>query len=92
MNRYLDTRHLKYSRWYDRLPSGTLRLKRVSAAREEQFPRPYRVILARNGPTALVAALLKEAPTMRISEAWNKVKLMVNGTLDPISGSGYDPL
>ena len=75
-----DSRNLKYSLWYDEMPStGTLRLKRVSAEREKQFPREYRLILARRGPLALVTALRKNNAALTLADAWNHVKTMLNG-------------
>lgn len=77
-NSSLDTKHLKWSRWYDRMPAtGKLRMKRVSAAKEAQFPKQYREILASGNAAKLVKHLMVEKQ-LSLSDAWSTVKQMVN--------------
>ena len=74
-----DTKYLKWSRWYDEMPStGTLRLKRVSKKAEEQFPRKYRKMLAVEGPANVTKQLMLDY-NLGLSAAWEKLQTMVNG-------------
>lgn len=71
-------RHLKLDRWYDKTSTGTLRMKRVSAANETKFPRKWRVILSKEGASKTVKALMDSMPSTSLAEAWAKLKSMVN--------------
>ena len=71
-------RHLRWDLWFDRMETGALRRKRVSAEREKQFSLKYRKIYQERGPTALVIAMKTESD-LTLSDAWDKVKLAFNG-------------
>lgn len=70
-------RYLNMEAWYDRLPSGTLRMKRVSAADEARFPREWRELLRDKGPVACVKRLMRERGST-LAGAWEDLKRMVN--------------
>jgi hypothetical protein len=71
-------RHLNESAWFDRQPAtGTLRMKRVSAANETKFPRKYRLIYQREGAVKLVKAVMVDNKCS-LAEAWGIVKGMFN--------------
>ena len=70
-------KHLNKDPWMWKQPNGAFRLKRVSRARELQFPRPYRVILAREGAAKLCRHLMDEQG-LSLGAAWTRVKEMVN--------------
>ena len=72
-------RHLRVERWYDRMPTtGTLRMKRVSKTREEQFPLLYRTEFQQRGAVGLVKKI-REDYSVSLSEAWDIAKRMMNG-------------
>ena len=70
--------HLQLELWYDKTNLGNLRLKRVSAAREYQFPREYREMVARKGPAATTVYIMQKKQ-ISLAEAWHNLKMMVNG-------------
>lgn len=76
-------RHLDTERWFYRQPNGKLRMKRVGAKGEEQFPRRYREVYQKaqnergSGAVQLVAALRDELKG-NLDSAWSAVKKMFN--------------
>lgn len=79
MSAYLNTEP-----WFHEMPNGKLKLKRVSAAFEKQFPRQYRIIYrdAKNAGKLEAVVLVKhvraELANNSLTDAWNKVKAMFN--------------
>lgn len=70
-------RHLQVDRWFDRLPTGTLRAKRVSAARAAHFPQALRRVYQERGTVALVrGVMLTQGGTL--AQAWAEVKRLFN--------------
>jgi hypothetical protein len=73
--------HLKWSRWFDELtsPNGQryVRMKRVSAAREAQFPRELRRVYQQSGAVGLVKHV-KARDGSQLADAWAAVKRMFN--------------
>lgn len=70
---------LREERWYDKMPTtGTLRMKRVSAKREEQFPLQYRAEYQQRGAVGLVKKIQQDRGCM-LHEAWAIAKEMMNG-------------
>lgn len=71
--------YLNRTAWLDELVSSTgkryFRVKRVSAQREQQFPRKYRALWCHEGPGAVVKLLMKEH-NYSLSAAWSNLKLM----------------
>jgi hypothetical protein len=70
-------RHLNVERWFDKTSTGTLRKKRVSAARAEQFPQRYRNIYRTQGLANLVRLIMQEND-LSLADAWQRVKSMFN--------------
>jgi hypothetical protein len=68
---------LQLDRYYYRQPNGRLRLKRVSRQVEIRFPRPYRQALAQSPVEAV--KLLRDQQGLTLSQAWDRLKQMVNG-------------
>ena len=62
-------------RWFYLQPNGRLRLKRVSAAAEAQFPRRFRRILADHGLVGLTMAVRAEEANLK--DTWNRIKAMI---------------
>lgn len=52
-------------------------MKRVSAAKEEQFSRGWRDLLRTDGPAVTVKELMK-CHRIGLAEAWTMLKHMVN--------------
>ena len=71
-------RHLNTERWYDIMPAtGKLRLKRVSAEKERQFPKHYRILLRDTNASTLTKAIM-DAENLSLGQAWDHVRKMVN--------------
>lgn len=70
-------RHLNVERWFDKTSTGTLRKKRVSTARTEQFPQRYRNIYRTQGLANLVRLIMQEND-LSLADAWQRVKSMFN--------------
>ena len=68
---------LQMDRWYDTTSTGTLRLKRVSAANERKFPRVWREILQHHGAARLVRAI-RDNYKLSLTDTWKFIKAMVN--------------
>lgn len=70
-------RHINVDRWFDKTSTGTLRAKRVSAAKEAQFPKKYRAIYQKHGVVRLVKQVCDDR-NISLAPAWDVVKHMFN--------------
>jgi len=68
-------RQLNWDKWFTEGPNGNLKLKRVSASDELQFPKKYRTLVKESGLVSLINHLKKENK-ITLSEAWKKCKNM----------------
>lgn len=74
-----DGPYLKRSRWFDEMDNGTLRMKRVSKEKEEQFPKKYRQLYQKHhNQLGRFMKLLMEEWNCTLGDAWVRVKNMFN--------------
>lgn len=69
--------HLRVERWFDSMSTGNLRRKRVSAAREKQFPLELRQLYQTQGAVKLVKHIMIR-DKVPLAQAWIAVKTMFN--------------
>ena len=71
-------KHLKTENWFIKQSTGTMKMKRVSAKAEQQFPRVYRSSYQQYGLPGLIR-LVQNNFQCGLGEAWARVKMMFNG-------------
>ena len=72
-----NSSRLKYSRWYDITSQGNMRIIRVSAKMEAQFPKKYRKTLRDLGAAAATKEIMLDK-SLSLSAAWEELQKMVN--------------
>ena len=74
-----DGPYLKRSRWFDETDKGTLRMKRVSKEKEEQFPKKYRQLYQQHHTKlGKFLKLLMAEWNCTLGDAWERTKKMFN--------------
>jgi hypothetical protein len=71
------SRHLNIDPWFVRMPNNRLKMKRVSASAEKQFPRIYRLLYQESGASSICTILMMKQGCS-LASAWAQVKKMFN--------------
>lgn len=71
------SKHLNVERWFELRDGRIFKMKRVSAANEQKFPRELRLMYREHGPAYLCKYLMQEE-NISLAAAWTKVKTMFN--------------